>query len=310
MRIMWNKMKAITLSLVLCSFFAEANGEKILEDVSIRSIEKEDIRGSISFYQPLRRRGDAISNDIFHTVSIDIEPFHLTIASIINDESDEVKDNISSTLDQMKYDPELIDVSLGDITITFSDDTNVRLLNKRGRYLTQETQIDVEGGEATLLVDSSPYHIPTSSRTKFNSDLREFLEENLKFDGLSVKVGSGSIYSPSMQPSENGDGDKQHNPAREFGSQANDRPSVEVKSSADKMPVVVGSVLAAVLSVGVATALYMKKRGRNEMSPSSPRRMKRDLDFEQFVVECCTDNDMVFEDDVHYFTTVPKNDII
>ena len=35
---------------------------------------------------------------------------------------------------------------------------------------------------------------------------------------------------------------------------------------------------------------------------AAPNLMKRDLDFEQFVVECCTDND-AFESDEKFFST-------
>ena len=77
-----------------------------------------------------------------------------------------------------------------------------------------------------------------------------------------------------------------------------------------------GPMIAVVCFV-IATAFLVKKKYGNELGNfrcfgrndnrevASSRLMKRDLDFEEFVVECCSDN-IVFDTDENFFSTNEK----
>lgn len=303
---MWkNTLKPIAIALLFCFFSNEVNSEKLTEDDSTNAISygKDNILDSHVFYQPFRRRADPISNDLYHIVSLDIRAFHLNVASISTVDSEEIKEKVTSTFKEMKFNPALREVILDDIIITTG---------------TQTTQIDFPGGDATFIVETLPFQTHSSV---FNAALLDHLAKELNspggiFDGVSVQVGSGSSYSRSFtQPSEDSEdvedvndvdyyySEKLESPARPE-SQESVGGSVDTETPANAMSagVLVGS-LVAVFAVGIAAAIYIKKRRnfRSRITSSSPRFMKRDLDFEQFVVECCTDNDM-FDNDEHHFT--------
>eukprot|EP00551_Chaetoceros_affinis_P016215 CAMPEP_0203692298 /NCGR_PEP_ID=MMETSP0091-20130426/4479_1 /ASSEMBLY_ACC=CAM_ASM_001089 /TAXON_ID=426623 /ORGANISM="Chaetoceros affinis, Strain CCMP159" /LENGTH=312 /DNA_ID=CAMNT_0050563065 /DNA_START=10 /DNA_END=948 /DNA_ORIENTATION=+ len=310
---MWNILKSFTLTTIITvnALSAEGHSDKHLLDNDFDGIIELDSRKTIR-YNSAYDQATTISNDLFHH-DVDIKPFHLIASSVVNLESNEIKKQIVFTIEEMVQLPEydnLDHVSLEDISVT-TVNTGDRFL-KGKRYLTQQTQIDVEGGSATFSVETWPYHVDIDL---FNEKVLTFLESNLDFgiEGMFVDAGSGSIYSPSAQPSESVEDEDEDGPSAEVKSvevQNDQSTVVEKGTSVNSKSVVVGSLLA-VLSVGVAATVYLKKRRRNfnrEISGLPPRDMKRDLDFEQFVVECCTDNpEHQFDDDQNYFTYPSQN---
>lgn len=326
-------LNIITTFLLLNPLFivdaSSMNKVQSLTDSSPDRVTKysKGLRGLFYEYE-----GDTISNDT-DDIEEPISDYTITIPDTANMSFnlDEIRTKLAllqgDSLLESKFGDFFKSLNVGDILIeTVERNRLLRRQIGRERVLEDETvstEIKVTGGSATfyghehtLLESLQEQSLDNIVFSNLSAALSEF------FDGKLVSVtltpgGSEEVAPPATEPATE--------PTPEFGGGSgpiteskviSDGDNVIVESGSSNSLPIVFSVLSVVAVVG-ASIMFVKKRrsGRREFTEYDsqdggdfePRNMKRDLDFEQYVVECCTDND-IFDEDDHFFATqqVPK----
>ena len=202
------------------------------------------------------------------------------------------------------------------------------------------TVIDVEG-EAKLFGVAYDRVTGSELNEKVFNTLEDNLDKVSPFDSLAFKVADENTPSPSVSDSNEPSVatstepsvDESNEPSVNESDQPSTKPTDEVVDSelslGEETEVIGGSgsnngglIIAGVLSVVAVTmgiGLFAKKRygvTRNScrrrngfghigdddfITPIQPKIKKRDAFFDQYIVECCTDNDLVFDDNDDFF---------
>ena len=303
---MYRLIHAFTLGLLLNAGYVKS----LREVIAIVPGENRD-----TDYEPnqqFTRHAREITNEK-ELFSVNIAPFEIIIVDSVEEfDVEDVEESILSTLKSNLKDYGLNFNSLQ--SVSSIGDIRIRTIAKRNlkgnkRILNNgKTQIDVDGGEATFFDEF--YNIVSSdelSEAAF-SVLEKDLKENEIFKGKSIKVVE---FVPSNAPS----GPSSNAPSGiplQLSAAVSKGAEYNVNSSGGGTATAISCGVLAVVCVVLATAFFVKKRYGIQMpnfrrvnyndDEAAPNLMKRDLDFEQFVVECCTDND-AFESDEKFFST-------
>lgn len=273
-----------------------------VETEVVENIDRAISEKTIIIHPSYSRHLDEITNDP-ELYNLSISSFRLTVNSIIDVNANQVRDAITTTLDNnlLDYFVEFRSSNIDGVEITRVPAG--RRLKTRVRQIVQspssgKSLIDVEGGVALF------YGVlyEQVSGSELDEAILEILGAELKnteeFKGLSIY--SASETGTSLAPSTN---------KQRLASIAIDSVDVEVtKENGGNGGVIAIGVLSAV-AILVAGVLYVKKKHgisliglktytHRDFNPAQ-RHMKRDYFFEEYVVECCTDNDMIFSEDPH-----------
>ena len=248
--------------------------------------------------KPFSRHMNEITNESeLYTVYID--PFLIVASPMVDSDVASVRQAMLQSLgaNLNSYVPEMIGFSIGGIKIKPSPDQRLRKLAYTGPA--GKTEIEIESGTATFF----GARIEKMPDDDFNDAIHEIIQEHLSnhdpFKGTKIEVltdmpttDTPSTDTPTLSPTINN--------VSKFTD-----TTIVVKDTAAKnktAPITIGAL--AVIAVVAGAAFYVQKRyglfsSRSysrpdgmEISSTSSRSLKRDLDFEEFVVECCTDNDV------------------
>lgn len=300
--------KVITLivSLLFCSDTTQAKTRVYDSTLMDRVPDKLTHKGKIQqttpdAYPSFSRHTEEITNEK-ELYIIEVHPLRLNIDSLIRPETNRVRAAIVSTLDKhlIDYFEEFISSSIGEVEFTIIPE---RRLKRIGRNLATvvsrgKSTIDVNGGH--VLFYGTLYDQLTDD--ELNEAVREILGAHLFFDDISNEshIEVIDIPNPSSAPSQNVE-----------TSQATTGEAIEEVINEEKGGNNGGAIAIGILSVLcflVATAVFAKKKYGFSITEFKRRQqeggkeMKRDPFFEEYIVECCTDNDLSSESFNHSFT--------
>ncbi len=293
------KVATLIVALLFCSDIAIAK-TNVYDRVHDKLTHEAKIqRTAPDAYPSFSRHTEEITNEK-ELYIIEVHPLRLNIDSLIRPDTNRVRASIVLTLDKhlINYFEEFISSSIDDIEFTIIPE---RRLKRIGRNLATvvsrgKSTIDIYGGH--VLFYGTLYDQLTDD--ELNEAVREILGAHLFFDDISNEshIEVIDISNPSYAPSQN-----------VVTSQATTGEEIEEVINKEKGGNNGGAIAIGILSVLcflVATALFAKRKYGFSITEKFKRRqqeggkeMKRDPFFEEYIVECCTDNDLSFN---HSFT--------
>ncbi len=294
-------IKALCLAVLFNAGFVQS-----LKEI-IAIAPNEERKSHYAINQPFTRHAKEITNES-EIFDVDFGPFGIIANSVDNLDADDVRAAILSTLKDDDVRAAIISTLESNLNRQKSEFTYIQNVAIFGEILInsedEETKIDVQGGKVTF----EDLFLNKVSEVELNKAvskvLVQYLNENDLFSGVEV-----TLYVPSPQPS--------ITPVKVSGSEVIESEEFIANPNGTNAGAIAIGVIGAVCAT-IAAAFFVKKRygievthfGRNydtdrQEVPLSPTSMKRDLDFEQFVVECCVDND-TFDNDQQFMSMQHK----
>mmetsp|Transcript_22401 Transcript_22401/g.25955 ORF Transcript_22401/g.25955 Transcript_22401/m.25955 type:complete len:363 (-) Transcript_22401:35-1123(-) len=253
--------------------------------------------------------------------SITVLPFHIILdptpdpldipSSVLENVMKEITETELRKVDQPKF-TTLINATFVGTSSTW---ISSRRMQRNGRFLADDsstspkTRIDVGGGSVYFYTDIA-YDEP--SEEYLNEEVHDLMEHHLlAYFQSTNKVGSDAAIEVSETVLTTGSPSETalitESPSEEPEDQTSDsvetlykpnEPSNDSKAAPVAMGVLggLGLIIAAVFvakkKTGYSFTRFRSTKGRNDDDDmASERSIKRDFDYESYMIECCTDND-------------------